>query len=483
VNRPIARLFGLVLVLFGLLIAFTSRWTIFEAAALRANPLNKRALLEEQFRPRGEILAANGSILARSTRTASGTYRRDYPFGALFAHAVGYFNFQQGDAGLEAYRNSVLNGSATSGVSSILDQLEGKRTRADTVRTSLNEAAQRVAVAGLAGRRGAVVALDPSTGAIKVFADSPSYDPNSVNHAAAFRNLVAGRTPSTSLLDRVTQSEYAPGSTFKVVTAAAAIDTGLYTPQSVLSGRSPQTFSGVPLNNDGHTSYGNVSLTTGLTLSINTVFAQVATRVGNATMARYMARFGFGSKPPIDLPASETVASGVRESGNVLTSPASSTVDIARVGIGEGKLEATPLQMAMVAAAVANGGVLMVPHLTSEVLDSDGRIVTRVTPRVYSRVMKASTAAAVGVMMTQVVNEGTGTAAALTGVQVAGKTGTAQDCASCTTSQVWFIAYAPVVHPKIAIAVTVEHQVGFGGTIAAPIARAVLQALGVGGRG
>jgi len=299
-NKPIARLFTVVLVMFALLVAFTSRWTIFEASALKANHENKRPGLEQQFVARGEIVAADRTtVLAASLRSHSGVYQREYPFGPLFAAAIGYYDPYNGRTALEAYRNGVLAGSPLQ-QSSIADQLEGKRTNGDEVVTTLDEHAQQVAYSALAGRAGAVVAIVPSTGAIRVFADSPTYDPNQVKTAAGVAAI--NRAANGAQVDRVTQAQYAPGSTFKVVTAIAAIDTGKYTPNSVLSGKSPIVVSGQPLANDGGTSYGNVTLSTALTQSINTVWAQVALGVGAPTLQTYMERLGFYTKPPIDLP-------------------------------------------------------------------------------------------------------------------------------------------------------------------------------------
>jgi len=484
VNQPIARLFLLVLVLFGLLVGFTSRWTVFEASALRADPNNARPGLEAQRVQRGSIVADDGTtVLADSLRGNDGVYSRHYPFGALFAPALGYYDPYNGSAGLEAYRNGLLAGSPPQ-QSSIIDQFEGKRTNGDEVVTTLNVHAQEIAFRDLAGRDGAVLAIVPSTGALKVFAASPTFDPNGVKTRAGLAAIQ--RQGGHVLVNRAVAGQYTPGSTFKVVTAIAAIDTGRYTPQSIISGNSPITVSGQPLSNDGGTSYGNVTLSDALTNSINTVFAQVALGVGAPTLQTYMNRLGFYSTPPIDLPSDEVAQSGVLVPNHRGYLPVTSGADIGRVGIGEGGLEVTPLQMLMVAAAVANDGRLMVPHLTAEIVNSDGQTVETVQPRLYSTVMKPSTAQQVGAMMENVVNDGTGTAAALIGVHVAGKTGTAQDCSNlaltaCQYNQDWFIAYAPVEDPKIAIAVTVSHQLnGFGGTIAAPIAKAVLQALGVG---
>jgi peptidoglycan glycosyltransferase len=486
VNQPIARLFTVVLVMFALLVAFTSRWAIFDASSLKANVDNALPGLEQRFVQRGEIVAADQTtVLAESLRQRDGMYEREYPFGPLFAAAIGYYDPTNGRTGLEASQNGVLAGSPAQ-QSSIADQLEGKRTSGDEVVSTLDEHAQQVAETALAGRPGAVVAMVPSTGAIRVFASSPSFDPNLVKTHAGFAAINAA--PDSPQFNRVTAAQYAPGSIFKVVTAIAAIDTGKYTPESIINGNSPIIVSGQPLANDAGTSYGNVSLSDALTNSINTVYAQVALGVGAPTLQTYMDRLGFYSRLPIDLPSDEVAESGVRFPGRAGYLPLTSGADLGRVGIGEGGLEVTPLQMVMVASAVANGGRLMVPHLTASIVNPDGQTVRTIAPRLYSTVMKPSTAQQVGVMMENVVNDGTGTAAALAGVKVAGKTGTAQDCtnpavAACALSQVWFIAYAPVTNPVIAIAVTLEHQNGFGGSIAAPIAKDVLQALGIGSSG
>jgi peptidoglycan glycosyltransferase len=482
-NGPIARLFGLVIVLFALLIAFTSRWTVFEAKSLRENPKNARGLLEEQRIARGSIRAADGTLLAHSTRQADGTYLRSYPTGALFSQAVGYAYTTPGRAGLEASRDDELTGrTGATQLNSIIDQLAGRHRVGAELVTTLDPKAQRVALQGLGGQKGAVIALDPRNGAVKVFAALPGYDPNLLATRRGEAELAAD--PSSSRFDRVTQSGYLPGSTFKVVTAIAALDSGRYTPQSTVDGSSPKAISGVPLMNDFNESFGPVDLTTALTKSINTVWAQVAVDLGKATMAKYMSRLGFGRRPPIDLPSGERQPSGeyLRSGGKAkLLDPRSSLVDVGRMGIGQDKLNVTPLQMVMVAAAVANHGRLMTPHLTDRVVDRDGRTLERLGATQYSEVMKPETADAVGQMMGHVVQEGTGTAAALQGIQVAGKTGTAEVGNSKSINQVWFIAFAPLVNPRIAIAVTVERSSGQGGTVAAPIAKQVLQALLGGG--
>jgi peptidoglycan glycosyltransferase len=474
-NGPITRLFALFLLLFALLIGWTSRWTVFQADSLRNNKLNRRSLLQEQRIRRGTIYADSGMRLAVSRRTSEGTFTRSYPAGPLFAHAIGYSYTNLGRAGLEQSYNDDLTGKRSE-LSSVIDELAGKHRVGDDVVTTLDAKAQRAAVAGLAGRKGAVVALDPYTGAVKALYSNPSYDPGRLGSPSVFHSLVTDQA-NAPLLDRATQGGYPPGSTFKVVTAIAAIDSGKYTPDSKVNGDNGIKISGVPLNNDDKKDYGDITLTTALTHSVNTVWAQVAEALGKDTMKTYMERLGFDRDPPLDLPGDERRASGEYLNGKVLD-PTDGAVDVGRMGIGQDKLVVTPLQMAMVAAAVANGGKLMEPHLVDRVVDQDGRTVQRIEPREYATVMSQQAAQQVGQMMSQVVREGTGTAAALSGIDVAGKTGTAELNPATHLNQPWFIAFAPVVNPRVAIAVTVENVVGgFGGVVAAPIAKSVMEAL------
>jgi peptidoglycan glycosyltransferase len=468
VSAQITRVFVVIVALFGLLLVFTTRWTVIDASKLASNPLNARTLIDEMKIKRGQILADNGEVLAKSVPGPQQTWNRSYPAGPLFAHPVGYSIPAKGEAaGLELSASAYLRGIQT-GLSSIFGQLTPTRV-GDDVYTTLDPKAQQVAAQALAGRDGSVVALDPRTGAVLVMYSNPTYDNN---HPAALG-------PSDSLFNRATQARYAPGSTFKVVTAAAALDTGLYTPNSVINGNSPITVSGVPLQNDGNQSWGPQTLTTAMTYSINTIFAQVAEHVGRSTMADYMKRFGFYSKPPLDYPPAQLRASDVLSDKGTVLPPASPDWDIGRIGIGEGGVSVTPLQMAMVAAAVANGGKLMAPHLIDRVVNSDGVTVKAISPTVYSEVMKPSTARELTDMMTKVVEEGTGTGVQLGGISVAGKTGTASIGApGSNLTQPSFMAFAPAQRPTVAIDVIVDQsQGGFGGTVAAPIAKAVLQTL------
>ena len=469
-NAQISRLFGLIVVLFVLLITWTTRWTVLDAGALNNNPLNQRTLVDELKIKRGRILADDDSVLAKSVPAGGGTWGRTYPNGPQFAQTVGYSNLAlRSAAGLELSRGPELRGLQT-GLSSVFGQLGGSEQVGDDVYTTLDPKAQRVAIQQLAGRVGSVVALNPKTGAVQVMYSNPTYNDNDP----------AATGPNISQFNRATQAGYPPGSTFKIVTATAAIDSGRYTPNSIVDGKSPVTISGVPLSNDNNQAFGDINLTTALTYSVNTVWAQVAESVGRGLMTQYMKRFGFYSKPPLDLPSNELNVSQPYSPTGHPYPPASPNEDIGRIAIGQGGLEVTPLQMAMVAAAVANGGKLMKPHLTSKVVDQDGRTVETIQPSVYSQVMKPSTAQEIGQMMKKVVDEGTGTPAQLgNNIPFAGKTGTASvGVAGLDQTQPWFIGFAPIQNPKVAIAVTIERtDGGFGGTVAAPIAKAVVQTL------
>jgi peptidoglycan glycosyltransferase len=469
-NSAIFKLFMVVVVLFALLIGWTSRWTVFDASSLTTNPLNRRTLVDDLRIKRGEILADNGEVLAKSLPAPAHTWKRTYPTGQLFAQPVGYLIALLGQvAGLEESRETALRGEQT-GLTSIFGQLSPHPV-GDDVYTTLDPKAQQVAQQALAGRAGSVVALDPQTGAVKVMYANPGYNSN---------HPFASCSAPGCQLNRSTQGQYPPGSTFKVVTATAAIDSGKYTPNSVVNGKSPVTISGVPLSNDNSQSFGPISLTTALTFSVNTVWAQVAESLGTPTMTKYMKRFGFYSKPPLDYPPRQIYSSRPYAPSGRAYPPGSPNEDIGRIAIGQGGLLVTPLQMAMVAAAVANQGKLMAPRFTNRIVDQDGRTVQTIHPSVYSQVMKPSTATQVAQMMKDVVDEGTGTPAQLgSGISFAGKTGTASvGLSGSGLTQPWFIGFAPIDNPKVAIAVTVERsQGGFGGTVAAPIAKEVVQTL------
>jgi len=483
-NRQILQVFGLFVALFAVLVGFTSYWSVLDAEGLEDNQANRRPLIEEQRIPRGIIFASDGQTrIAVNRAVGRGDDRvfvREYPTGGTFAHPVGYSFIRNGRRSLELSRNSDLTGEEDE-FESLFSGLQGQAREGFDVVTNLDVAGTEAAVNGLAGRKGAVVAIEPQTGKVRVMVSIPEYDPNQIPSNFGRINDDANQP----LLNRTTQELYPPGSTFKVVTATAALDSGKVTPDSIIDGSSPKEISGVPLANSGGQSFGPISLTDALTNSVNTVFAQLGEEVGRGTLVEYMRRYGFYQDPELDYPSFQMIPSGILNGEGDYVDDG---FDVGRVAIGQGGLEgeirASPMQMAEVAAAIGNGGRLMRPRLTDRIVRKDGRVKERIEPDLQSQVMKPETAQQLGDMMSRVVEEGTGTAAALAGVTVAGKTGTAEVGPNREFTQPWFICFAPVDNPRLAVAVTLERQPAGsqGGTVAAPIARSVLEAvLGGGG--
>jgi peptidoglycan glycosyltransferase len=482
VNRQIVKLFGLVVVLFAVLIGFTSYWSVFDAKALKEKTANKRPLFEQQQIRRGRILAADGTVIARSVAKGRGDslrYVRRYPEGRLYGHPIGYSFVEEGDSEFEQFHNDELVGN-DSEFTSILDELRGRLQEGNDVVTNLDATAQATALADLeAAGFGAVVAIEPKSGRVRVLASNPPYDPNRVPYELSKLNTSEVETP---LFDRATQGQYPPGSTFKVVTAAAGLESGVITPDTPIDAPGSLEVEGTPLENDFGEDFFGATLDTALTNSVNTWFGQLGQQLGNDTLFEYMERFGFNSTPAIDLPADQVSKSGVFNEEEELLG-AGDPVDLARLAIGQERLAVTPLQMAEVAAAVANKGKLMKPQIWSRVVDPDGRVTKRLDPSEYSQPISAETAAELTTAMEGVVSEGTGTNAAISGVPVAGKTGTAETPGNVACgggeeeNQAWFIGFAPADDPEIAIAATVECTEEFGNDVAAPIFRDVAETI------
>ena len=480
-NKQIIKLFAFVVVLFGVLVGFTSYWSVFDAKALKEKEANKRPLFEQQQIRRGRILAADGTVIAKSVAKGKGAdlrYVRRYPEGALYGHPIGYSFAEEGQSEFEQFHNDQLIGE-NSEFESILDQITGAKQEGNDIVTNIDAAAQRVALSDLeqAGF-GAVVAIEPSTGEVKVMASNKPYDPNRIPFELPKLNR---NTVETPLLDRATQGLYPPGSTFKVVTAAAALQSGTITPETPIDAPGSIIDEGHELANDFNQDFGPITLDTALTNSVNTFFGQLGQKVGQDAMFETMEKFGFNATPPIDLPSDEVYNSGVYEERHTLNRH--DPVDLGRLAIGQERLLATPLQMAMVAAGVANKGKLMKPQLWNREIDPDGRVVDRLDPSEYSEPISAKTAEELTTAMEGVVSEGTGTNAAIPGVALAGKTGTAETpgnkaCGGgVEENQAWFIGFVPADEPKIAIAASVECTEQFGNDVAAPIFRDVAETI------
>jgi len=486
VNSPIVRLYGLMLLLFAALVGFTSYWAVFDADNLQDNPQNRRPLIAEQTVKRGTIKTADGVTIAESFPVGGGknpVYVRQYPQGSEFGNPVGYNFIEVGRVGIERAENGFLAGERNE-FTSIIDQLRDVPQEGDDVTLTIDAGTQQVATqalesaisstAGASGAGGSVVAIDPSTGAVEAMASVPGFDPNLVKNTATIKELYKDR--SAPLVNRPTQSTYEPGSTMKVVTAAAALDSGEFTPDTVLSGRSPHEIGGVPLSNAGGEPFGDIDMTTALTHSVNVYFAQVGEKLGNETMFKYMDRFGFNQDPELGYPDSQMAPSGVYSEGKLLGP--GDAIDIGRVAIGQERLLVTPIQMAEVAATVANHGVLMRPTFVQQVTDPDGRTVQKLDPHEQSTVISEQTASQLTEMMTNVTEEGTAAGLTVGGQAFAGKTGTAEIDPEAGINRPWFIGFAPADDPQVAVAVMLERCQGcFGGTVAGPIATQVMESL------
>jgi peptidoglycan glycosyltransferase len=504
-NRTIRRVGIGMLALFLGLIAQVTYLQIVRADSLKNDPNNIRVFLRDYTRPRGLIVTADGTVLARSEKTNDDLKQiRVYPpqTASLFAHVVGYQAVNLGNTGVEAkYNDQLVGRDFHVSIDNLSDFFSGKDTRGNVVLT-MTLKAQQLAAAGLGGQRGSVVVLDVKTGAILAAYSNPTFDPNplaSHNTASAgayFQALNAD--PTKPALARAWREIFAPGSTFKVVTTSVGLE-------SVLNPHSPSP-PGPPyrltvdspsypveseldlpqtnrqLHNFGDAKCGG-TLAQSFRVSCNTTFAQIGLDLGN-TFAAGIERFGVSTTPPNTDLRPNVVGSIGPDPGQFELNQAGFAQAAIGQGAGNATVAVTPMAMAMVAQSVANGGVMMTPHVLGHVENTDGEEVrgTRYDPHQYRKSMEPSTAATVRDLMVDVVNNGTGKRAQIPGIQVAGKTGTAQ--VQGKQAHAWFVGFAPADAPQYAIAVLVENggsssggDNATGGRVAAPIAAQVLGGL------
>lgn len=487
-NRQVSHLGIASLVLLATLIVGTTYWQTWANAGLADRQDNDIRLVAQFTIKRGKIYAADGRTLLATnvTKKVGGQtlYFRRYPTGPLFADVVGYSTQSRNRTGLEQSYNDYLTGSNANldtVFRSALDKLRGTTVTGNDLVLTIRPAAQALALRLLRGKCGAVVALEPSTGRVLAMATNPTYNPNLVERhfAQATRTSAPCGAP---LLNRATAGKYQPGSTFKMVTASAALDTGRFTPDSHFYDPGYCEEYGKQVRNAGNPeapeTFGSVNLTTGFEHSINSVFCNVGKTLGAATVLRYAERYGFYSLPPLETPEDERVESGLYNHGRLFKPKRPEfQVDPGRLAFGQERLQVTPLQMAMIAATIANHGVTMRPRLIERVVSPGGNRITHLRPEELGRPIKRQTADELTHMMELAVTGGTGTAAQIPGIRVAGKTGTAET-GRANINTTWFAAFAPADAPRVAIAVVVENQAGgFGGTVAAPIAKQVMEAL------
>ena len=480
-NRPIRRVATASLVLFGLLFLNVNYLQVVRADALRKDSRNTRLLLDEYSRPRGAIIAGRATLVESRETKDRLKYLRVYADGkddlaAAFAPVTGSYSLVFGATGIERSHNDTLAGvDDRLFVSRLSDILTGREPEGGNVRLTIDPDLQRLAYQQLGGRRGAVVALDPRSSAVLAMVSTPSYDPNVLSSHDPAKIRKAHKTLSEDkdrpLLNRAAEEVYPPGSTFKVITAAAALENGMKATDEIECSREitlPLTRNVKLRNFAGESCEApKVTLTTAMKHSYNTSFATLGMRLGGGKIQEMAEAFGFNARPAFPL---RVVGSGFPQG---LNAP-----QTAQSAIGQFDVRATPLQMASVAAAIGNDGRLMRPYVVSEVLAPDLTQLDKTRPEQQGEPVSRSTADQLTAMMVEVVRSGTGTRAQIPGVEVAGKTGTAQH--GGPSPHAWFIGFAPADRPTIAVAVFVESGGGddnaTGGRVAAPIAQAVMAA-------
>ena len=448
----------------------------------RDDPRNPRLVAWRTGRERGPIVTSDQVAIALSQQSRQDLklFERQYPYGELYAHTVGYTSVLFGSTGLEKAHASTLTSDRDSTISGVLNGILGGDTRPRGLRITIDHGLQMAAVEALGGQKGAIVAIDPATGAVLALVSNPTFDPNTLiglDAGTAGQDLESD--PDEPLRNRVTDESYSPGSVFKVITTGSGLDTGLVSPSSLFpdpvelelpgSDSTIKNFNG-EVCNDGK----EVTLEFAFIHSCNTTFAQLGMDLGGNRLATTANRFGFNQSVPFDL----DVLTSFFPAGAVLERNLPAT---AQSAIGQRDVQTTPFLMALTAAAVANDGTMMTPYLVYDVFTSDGVVESSTVPEPWRRAMSPATAAVLADLMEQVVVSGTGSRAAVPGIRIAGKTGTAQ--VTDKAPHAWFIGYGPV-EPEfgdhsIAIAVVVESggdsgESATGGSVAAPIAQKVL---------
>jgi peptidoglycan glycosyltransferase len=486
VNTPIRYLAVGCLVLFLALMGNVTFVQFVHADSLNSRGGNRRVIDEEFARDRGAILVAGAPIAQSVPSRDRYTFQRTYPKGELYAPLTGYFSYIYGNNALENSQNKVLSGSDNRlFVSRVVDLLSNQQPKGGSVELTIDPLAQSTAASGLAalgrGTRGAVAAIDADTGAILAMVSQPSYNPNVLasHDFTKVTNAWKALDADTQhpLINRATQQTLPPGSVFKLVTAAAALDKLHLKASDQIRAGSSLSFPGIKykLTNLDHSNCGGQKITfeRALDISCNVAFGALAGRVGESKLVDQAAKFGFGSTLFDELPVN---ASHVVVGGGHLEAP-----QLAQSGIGQYNVGTTPLQMALVAAGIANDGVVMRPYLVKTVRGPDLRVIDETKPERFSVAMSRSDARTLQDMMQSVVQQGTGVNARIPGVEVGGKTGTAQRDPS-QPPYAWFVAFARSGGRTIAVAVVVEASSTLrseiaGGHLSAPIARAVIQAV------
>ena len=484
-NRQLIRVGWTAMALIIALIVGTTYWQTWARPGLASRQDNEIQRVAE-FQVRRGLILAPGRVLARNrvvTKNTRKLYFRRYPQGKLAAHVVGYSTASRARAGLEKSMNGILTGTERNLgglVERQLDEARGKPIVGDTVVTTLDLHGQQVALEQLGRTCGAVAAIDPRDGRLLVMASSPSYNPNLVeNDFGKISKITPDCRPAAPLVNRATQGLYPPGSTFKVVTASAALESNRFTPESEFDDPGYCIAYGKRVNNfDTSRPFGRLSLATALKYSVNSVFCNMGKALGAKRILDQAKKFGFYERPPLETPDGERYPSGLYDKGELWYPKRNADVDAGRMAFGQERMLVTPLQMAMVAGAIGNAGILMRPHVVEKIVSPRGTTVSKTEAERMGRPVGPVNARDIANMMVSAVQGGTGTAAQISGYRIGGKTGTAETGVAGQNTT-WFIAFAglPGERPQVAIAVALERQSLTGGATAAPIARAVMEAL------
>ncbi len=455
----VARLAAFFVFGFVVLLVALAYWQVIRFADVGGSPSDPRTVIAAQETQRGTIVDRNGVVLAQNLPAQNNA--RVYTQESL-ASVIGYASARYGRADLEAAFNPYLNGDIGDYPwSSTLTQLLHHPTVGDTLTLTIDVRLQTTAAQLLGSSNGAIIVLQPRTGAVLAMVSKPWFNPNLLD-----QNWPALSTdPQRSLLNRATQALYPPGSTFKLVTAAAALQSGLDTPATQYTCIGDWVVQGFHISCENPQIPEVLTFQRALELSANGVFAQVAGQLGSDTLSQYATLFGFGDAPSFGLPVTPSRIKNPND--------AWSPVLLASSGFGQGEILVTPLQMALVVDAVANGGVMMQPYLVAKATSPDGTIVYEQSSRPWRTAITAQTAATLTTMMVGVVNEGSGSAARIPQISVAAKTGTAQ-VSTGANPHAWFVAFAPADQPTVEVVVLIENG-GEGATVAGPIAAQLLQ--------
>jgi len=463
-NKKIIHVLILLCFMFLSIVVYLTYFEVFKKDKILTNSYNRRQWIQEDTTLRGSILDRNGVVLANSTSDGK-KQERVYPFGGLYSQVIGYNSRAYGKSLLEAqYNNDLLNISGLAPVLNLKNKLTGDQKTGNNLYLTLDNNLQVKANQLMGDRNGAVVVMRPKTGEILAMVSKPDFDPNSSALAQKWQEMV--ESSASPFLPRATQGLYTPGSTFKVITVAAALENGMENRKFDDSGSI--VIDGNTIKNfEGH-AYGALDLKSALAMSSNVAFAQIGVDIGEKNMKDITARAGMNKEIPFDIPVNSSR----------FPYKSMSKADLAAVGMGQGKLQVTPLYMVMVASGIANNGIMMKPYLVDRVVSVSNNTLKTTKPIAFSQVMTSETAAKVKSMMQYVVEAGTGQSASIQGVTVAGKTGTAENELTGkekNKEHAWFICFSPVNDPQVAVAVALEYSGSTGGDIAAPIARELMR--------